>query len=122
MIEAELKGADDLVAALKQIDDQLEALIMDGLAEVGEEMAADMNREDTLNVAHDTFIIQRRKGAVAVGPSKAGGRAAITRFHEFGTAHHGATPLIRPIADKADAVVKKKITKRLKEAIRIASR
>lgn len=108
-------GADRAVANLKAIDEAILGMIMDGLEEAGVEMAAEMNRADSLNVAHDTFTVQRRKKTVAVGPSKAGGRAHIVRFHEFGTAHHGATPIMRKVSDGFAAPLKAKMTRKVKE-------
>ena len=123
-VGVEMKGIADLEAALKEITDQLTTVIMDGLEEVGGEMAQTMNQLDRLNVAHDTFVADRRKTTVGVGPSKAGGRAHIVRFHEFGTVHHKATPTIRVVADAAGSVaaVKAKIGSRLKKAIAIAGK
>jgi hypothetical protein len=122
--DVELKGLGDLEAALKSIDDQLNTVIMDGLEEVGNEMAETMNSIDRLNVAHDTFTADRRKTTVGVGPSRAGGRAHIVRFHEFGTVHQGATPTIRVVADSNETVskVKAKMARRLKQAIAIAGK
>jgi len=122
--DVELKGLGDLEAALKSIDDQLNTVIMDSLEEVGNEMAQTMNQIDRLNVAHDTFTADRRKTTVGVGPSKAGGRAHIVRFHEFGTVHHGATPTIRVVADSNETTskVKAKMARRLKQAIAIAGK
>lgn len=123
-----LTGVDDLTAALKSIDDQLTGMILDGLEEVGKEMADKMNAIDTLNVAHGSFTVQRRKTTVAVGPAKAPrgqqNRGRITRLHEYGTVHHGATPTMRIVADSGEttAAVKAKMTRRLKQAIAIAGK
>ena len=102
---------------LKELADDINRELMDWLEESGQEMAEELNRDDSLNVAHDTFIAQRRRTAVAVGPSNAGGRAHIVRFHEFGVAHHKATPLIRPLADKYDRPMKTKLTRAVKRTI-----
>lgn len=113
----EVTGVDQAVANLKAISKEIDSEITDWLEESGQVMAEVLNAEDRLNVAHDTFTTQRRKAAVAVGPSKAGGRAHIVRFHEFGTVNHKATPLIRPVADHWDLDLKTRLTKKIRKAI-----
>jgi hypothetical protein len=116
-LTVKLTGHEKAVANLKAIDAAILDIIMDSLEESGEEMAQAMNQADRLNVAHSTFTSHRRKKTVGVGPSRAGKRAAITRWHEFGTAHHGATPIMRKVSDSWNANVKAKVTKRLKAEI-----
>ena len=110
---------------LEELASDIDAQLMDWLEEVAVGFASEMNRTDRLNVAHDTIITQRRKKTVAVGPSKDGRRGHLVRFHEYGTVHHGATPLMRPVMDQAGAVVRAKVGKAVKrtaEARKLAGR
>lgn len=119
-IDVRLKGEAKLLKQLDGLIDELNKATMDALEEGGEYLADEFASADRRDLAKDSWTVERRDkdDAVAVGPSKAGHRGHIVRFHEWGTRFLSARPMMRPATESAEKDVLRVVARALRKRLR----
>lgn len=127
---AEIKGAAELAAKLKKLQEdarvELENAVADGANVIRDRARHTSSFEDQSGLLRDSIVTARRKdaesGNVAFVVTVKGPAARYGRMLEFGTSKMKARPFLRPAADTGQAEAGRVVAEKAKQAIERAAK